>query len=66
VLQTFFHGKWQTEILPAQQTAWDFIGQPPEVIAVRACDRVGNLSAPAGVQLVQPRFTGGRNYPISN
>ena len=66
VLQTFFHGEWQTEILPAQQTAWDFIGQPPEVIAVRACDRVGNLSAPAGVQLVQPRYTGGRNYPISH
>ena len=48
VLQTRHGGKWFTEILPAEKTSRRLEGRSaPEVMAVSAVDRCGNLSAPA-------------------
>ena len=47
LLQVFSKGNWATEILPVNQIALSFENGPPEMVAVRAVDRVGNLSAPA-------------------
>jgi uncharacterized lipoprotein YddW (UPF0748 family) len=47
LLQIFSDGSWRTEILPANQIARSFENYLPDVVAVRAVDRAGNLSAPA-------------------
>jgi uncharacterized lipoprotein YddW (UPF0748 family) len=48
VLQTQTDGRWQTEILPARQTSLNLpSNRRPDLIAVSAVDRCGNLS-PAG------------------
>ncbi len=41
---------WTTRILPANQTGCVFANPVPEVIAVRAVNRYGNISAPAAVE----------------
>src|SRR5208282_1092704 len=47
VLQIRTNEVWTTEILPAGQTSRTFFNSRPEVIAVSAVDRTGNLSSPA-------------------
>lgn len=47
VLQILSDGLWRTDILPANQVARSFQNYLPDVVAIRAVDRVGNLSAPA-------------------
>ena len=47
VLQYRTNEVWTTEILPADQTARTFFNSQPEVVAVSAVDRTGNLSLPA-------------------
>ena len=47
VLQILSDGFWRTDILPANQVARSFQNYLPDAVAVRAVDRVGNLSAPA-------------------
>jgi hypothetical protein len=47
VLQYRTNEVWTTEILPANQTSRTFENSRPGTIAVRAVDRVGNLSSPA-------------------
>lgn len=54
VVQTRFKNGWQTEILPARETACDFLGHQPEAVVVRAADRLGNLSEPAGSVRTKP------------
>lgn len=46
VLQVLADGEWLTEILPAGETSRNFDFFLPEAVAVRAVDRLGNLSAP--------------------
>jgi len=49
VVQARSFGVWQTEILPGTQTTWNFYGPSPDAVAVRAVDRLGNLSQVAGM-----------------
>jgi uncharacterized lipoprotein YddW (UPF0748 family) len=51
LLQTRTGGAWTAEILPAARTSCAWNGAPPEVVAVSALDRNGNLGAPATLQL---------------
>jgi uncharacterized lipoprotein YddW (UPF0748 family) len=46
VLQTYADGAWATQILPAQSLAARVDGRHLEAVAVRAADRLGNLSPP--------------------
>ena len=46
VLQILSGGYWQTGILPASQVGCDLDNYRPAAIALRAVDRIGNLSAP--------------------
>jgi len=41
---------WTTEILPASQNNYDFENSAPEIISIRAVDRVGNLSQPTSLK----------------
>ena len=54
ILQFQTDRAWTTEILPADQTTWTFENTLPEVISVRAVDRVGNLSLPAAFKKSSP------------
>jgi len=47
LLQTRAAGQWKTEILPATATSRAWHGTLPEVVAVSAVDRNGNISPPA-------------------
>ncbi len=47
ILQYRTNAVWATEILPVSQASRTFYDSRPEVVAVRAVDRVGNLSSPA-------------------
>jgi hypothetical protein len=58
VLQYRTNEVWATEILPASQTTRTFENSRPEMIAVSAVDRVGNMSAPATIKKTQPVRTG--------
>jgi uncharacterized lipoprotein YddW (UPF0748 family) len=52
-----FHGTnnvWTTEILTANQTTKSFQSPAPEVISIRAVDRVGDLSPPGAVEKTAP------------
>lgn len=51
VLQSRTNNAWTTEILPANQTTRTFFNAPPDALAIRAVDRLGNLSAPVGLEL---------------
>ena len=66
VLQSRSNSGWQTEILPRAQTSWTFANPPPETVVIRAVDRLGNLSNPAGVTRAgQPRpVKAGNRSPI--
>ena len=46
--------RWTTEILPADVTTKTFASPAPRVIAIRAVDRTGNLSAPAALKQAVP------------
>ena len=52
LLQTRTGNEWRTEVLPAAQTSRVWTGSRPEVIALRALDRIGNASPAATMQLV--------------
>ena len=54
ILQFQTDQAWTTEILPADRTARTFENTPPEIISVRAVDRVGNLSSPAALKKSLP------------
>jgi len=49
VLQYRIGGVWTTEILPAHQTSQTFFDARPELVTVRAVDRVGNMSSAAAI-----------------
>ncbi len=53
VLQTRMGRTWTTEILPAQKTSRIWPGAPPEVIALSAIDRTGNLSRSSALKVKQ-------------
>jgi anti-sigma factor RsiW len=64
-----FHGTdnvWTTEILPAGQTTKSFLTSLPEVIAIRAVDRAGNLSPPAAVKKSLVPVRNGKGMMIVN
>jgi hypothetical protein len=44
---------WTTQILPAGVTAWTFGNSRPDVISIRAVDRLGNESPPAALAPVK-------------
>ena len=50
VLQYRTNEVWTTEILPAHQTTRTFENSKPDLIAVSAVDRAGNLSSPAAIK----------------
>ena len=58
VLQYRTNEVWATEILPANQTTRTFENSRPEMIAVSAVDRVGNVSSPAALKKTQPVRSG--------
>lgn len=47
VVQTRKAGQWKTEILPSSKTSYSLNQSLPEVVAITAVDRCGNLSPPA-------------------
>ncbi len=47
LLQFFINGVWTTEVLPTGETARTFSKDKPEMVCLRAVDRLGNLSEPA-------------------
>lgn len=51
VLQFKRAGKWSTRVLPGSTHLLILDGELPEILAVRAADRAGNLSTPASVSL---------------
>ena len=54
VVQARFKEGWQTKVLPGPQGSYDFYGRQPEAVVVRAADRLGNLSEPAGAVRTKP------------
>jgi uncharacterized lipoprotein YddW (UPF0748 family) len=50
LVQTRTAGQWTAEILPAARTSRAWNGAPPDVVAVSAMDRRGNLGTPAVLQ----------------
>lgn len=64
VLQFRMNGVWTTEVLPVSQTTRTFFDSRPDLIAVRAVDRIENLSQPAVLELatLSPARPNGR-YP---
>ena len=58
ILQYRTNEVWATEILPAHQMTRTFENFKPELIAVSAVDRTGNLSSPAVIKKTQPVRTG--------
>jgi hypothetical protein len=50
LVQTRTGGEWTEEVLPAGRTTRVWNGAPPEVVAVSAVNRNGELSAPSVVQ----------------
>jgi uncharacterized lipoprotein YddW (UPF0748 family) len=51
LVQTQIRGQWMTAILPGFQNACVCNGAPPDVIAISAVDRNGNISSPAVLEL---------------
>jgi uncharacterized lipoprotein YddW (UPF0748 family) len=58
ILQYRTNEVWATEILPANQTTRTFENSRPELVAISAVDRTGNLSSPAAIKKTQPVRTG--------
>jgi hypothetical protein len=58
ILQYRTNEVWATEILPAHQTTRMFENSKPDVIAVSAVDRVGNVSSPAAIKKTRPVHSG--------
>ena len=53
ILQYRTNEVWATEILPAGQTTRMFENSKPDLVAVSAVDRVGNVSSPAALKKTQ-------------
>jgi uncharacterized lipoprotein YddW (UPF0748 family) len=58
ILQYRTNDVWATEILPASQTTRTFENSRPEMVAVSAVDRVGNVSAPTAIKKTRPVRSG--------
>ena len=58
VLQYRTNNVWTTEILPAGQNRWVFESSKPDVVAVSAVDRSGNLGPPVALKKTWPVRTG--------
>jgi len=56
---------WTTEILPAEQTTRTFENATPEIISVRAVNRLGNLSPPAVLEKTIPPLMPARQIGTS-
>jgi uncharacterized lipoprotein YddW (UPF0748 family) len=65
VLQYRTNQVWGTEILSAGRTTWTFDNFRPEVVAVSAVDRVGNIGPAAAIQKTQS-VRSGKNTMILN
>jgi len=50
LLQTRKDGKWTNQLISGEKQSVVLSGQPPDVIALSAVDRTGNLGAPASVK----------------
>jgi uncharacterized lipoprotein YddW (UPF0748 family) len=68
IFQFQTNGVWTTEILSANQTGQIFGIPGPDLISVRAVDRIGNSSSPAALQKTVPPtpVRGGRGMTIVN
>jgi len=51
VLQTRNSGEWKTDIFPARKSSQLWKGAAPEIVAISAVDRNGNISPSAALQL---------------
>jgi hypothetical protein len=58
ILQYRTNAVWATEILPVGQTTRTFENSKPDLVAVSAVDRTGNLSSPAVIKKSQLVRTG--------
>jgi hypothetical protein len=58
ILQYRTNEVWTTEILPASQTTRTFESSKPDMMAVSAVGRTGNLSSPAALKKSQLVRTG--------
>jgi uncharacterized lipoprotein YddW (UPF0748 family) len=58
ILQYRTNEIWATEILPAHQTTRTFESFKPDIIAVNAVDRIGNVSSPAALKKTRPVRSG--------
>jgi hypothetical protein len=58
VLQYRTNEVWATEILPANQTTRTFENSRPELVAISAVDRIGNVGSPAAIKKTQPVRSG--------
>jgi hypothetical protein len=58
ILQYRTNEVWATEILPAHQTTRTFENSKPDLVAVSAVDRVGNVGSPVAIKKTQPVRTG--------
>ena len=47
LFQTCVQGNWTTQVFPAQWAGFTFSNSRPDAVALRAVDRLGNLSEPA-------------------
>ena len=52
--QTCFNQVWTTEILPAGETAMACSARKPDLVVLRAVDRLGNLSEPTKISTGRP------------
>jgi uncharacterized lipoprotein YddW (UPF0748 family) len=50
MLQTRSGGKWKAQILPRTRTMCVWLGAPPEVVALSAVNRIGEVSSPTVLQ----------------
>jgi len=58
ILQYRTNAVWATEILPAHQTTRTFENSKPDLVAVSAVDRNGNMSSPAALKKTLPVHVG--------
>jgi len=63
LLQTRAAGQWKTEILPGNATSHAWHGTVPDVVALSAVDRNGNISPPAAVGRARDKVAEARPIP---
>jgi len=55
LLQSQNGGTWRTDVLPGSRLSYSFTNTSPQVISLRAADRYGTLSLPAGLSLYEAK-----------